>query len=343
VSIEAGWSESRRVAEREPDWVGLWFEMIRERGGNDLFTIARHNVRTGETTYSDHSHIAVDGIGGLIAAVERDGYRFDPPTLGGAAPGWTVLLRTLGRFLRELRAPVLPWRLTGSDRRPAPHDFSFNVYSEAETRSLSVFARAHHYSLATYLLSRVHAVLGPRYLREDVPARWLFPVSLRGPVRRADPRSNHSSGIPLVCRFVTTPEKLRAQMRQGLKDNLHWWMWRALHIGRLIGVRGMRWLSAREQHRHAWMGTFTFMGEWPRRGGAPLSAPDEVLVGIPPGSPGYPIGVGSVVWNGRLCIALKLHPMIEADPAGAAARLVELRAAIERDLNDAPTVREVCG
>ncbi|MFN2309988.1 MAG: hypothetical protein ABR553_09685 [Gammaproteobacteria bacterium] len=316
---------------QEFDWVGYWFALLKERGGNDLFTVVRHNLSSGETQYVDYSHSTVDGVGGLMAEVEKGGQVFDPPELGGALPSWRQLLRSTPAFLRSMRSPALPWRLVEVRRQPQPHDFAFIVFDKPETRALQAHVRAHRYSLAAYLLSRVHGVLGPRYLREDVPARWLFPINMRGPIRRTDPKSNHSTGIPLVCRFDTTPEELRAQMRQGLRDNLHWWAWHALHIGKLIGVRGMRWLSKREQTRHVWMGSFTIGGEWPRRGGVPLSAPDEILIGIPPGSPGYPIGVASVIWNGHFCMALKLHPMIEPDPSAAAARLDELRAVLLAD------------
>ncbi|MFN2286921.1 MAG: hypothetical protein ABR578_01165 [Chromatocurvus sp.] len=321
-----------RSEAHETDWVGSWFALLKERGGNDLFTIVRYNVRTGETEYFDHSHIEVDGIGGMMNTVEQRGYVVDPPTTVGSEPGWGELLRSAGAFRRAMRASALPWRLSGSERHPTPHDFDFIVLNEAQTRDLKAWLRTQRYSLAAYLLSRVHGVLAPHYLREDVPARWLFPLNLRGPVRRADPKSNHSSAIPLVCRFHTTPDELRVQMHQCLRDNLHWWSWRVMHVGRIIGLRGMRWLSRREQHRRVWMGSFTFIGEWPRRGGAPLSTPDEILVGVPPGSPGYPIGVGASVWHGRLCLALKLHPMIEHDQSAVSARLAEIRAALLADV-----------
>jgi hypothetical protein len=321
---------------RETDWIGQWFAFIKERGGNDLFTILQYNVRTGEKIYHDQSHIEMDAIGWLMKYLEQQGYQLDPPTLPGEEPGWGVLLKTFGAFRRMLRAQELPWRYTGSERRPAPHDYSFLVFTKEETRALLDYVRASRYSLAAYLFSRVHGVLGPRYLREDVPARWLLPLDLRGPVRRLDPYSNHSSGLPLICRFDTTPDDLRAQMRQGMKDNLHWWMWRALNIGKLIGARGARWLSSREQHRHTWMGTFSVMGEWPRRGAPPFPVQDEIIVGVPPGSTAYPIGVSAGTWNGYFAMTLKLHPMIEADREGANARLTEIRAVFQRDVAAGP-------
>jgi hypothetical protein len=44
--------------------------------------------------------------------------------------------------------------------------------------------------------------------------------------------------------------------------------------------------------------------------------PSDALMCIcGPGSPAHPVSNGALVWNGRLALALQLHPVLRADQA----------------------------
>jgi hypothetical protein len=82
-----------------------------------------------------------------------------------------------------------------------------------------------------------------------------------------------------------------------------------LHVGKFVGLRGMRHFSKSSEAKSFWLGSFTNVGIWE----CAEADPGEAWLVAPPGSRNYPIGVGIVTWNGRMSVVLKIHASVCPD------------------------------
>lgn len=297
----------------ELDWVGLWYAVAADAGANHICTLTRLDTTAAQATYYDFSHTHMDGAGCLGTVLRERGLALPelptgrnrpPPSLG------RLLARRLPLLWELIRAKRVPWRGGDAARVPARHEFAVLVCDAATTARIEAVRGAAGLSQNALLLAAAHRVLAPRLLSHDAPADWLFAVNLRGAVDAPVDTANQSTGIPIRCTFETTPRALHDQIRSKLERELHFLMWHASHIGRLIGVRGVRALSRRFARESYWMGTFSNMGAWPPLGSDPAPDPHEAWACIPPGTKNHPIGIGVLTWHGRLAVCLKIHPSV---------------------------------
>ena len=298
---------------KQVDWVGLWYTVAKERGVNDVVDFGRVNTASGAVEWFDFSHQQCDGAGGMAYALKKLG-RAVPPmprSREDAPPRGLRKARILVRAARGPKPPVMRWKHPAPGARAMPRDFSWHVFSAEETNSILARAAAQKVSVNAWMMAHLTDVLLPELLEGAGPARWLFPVNMRGPVWTGDGLGNHSSAIPIFVRAGTKPAEIHAQIREGLVNGAHWATWWMLHVGKLVGLRGMRYLSRQSAKKSFWLGTFSNMGAWDDE----HASPDEAWIVAPPGSENYPIGVGIVTWRGRMAISLKIHPAVCANRA----------------------------
>jgi len=317
------------------DWVGLWYEIAREKGVNDICTFAKVNTKTEAVEWFDYSHSLADGVGAFSYLLRKEGYSI--PALPGAkamkVPSLFQKLKLLAYFFRKIfQKQHIEWALKGDAHvKPEKHDFPWLIFTREETTHLKSQAKDCKISLNSLLLSCLNRVIAERLVKGNDPYLWLFPVNMRGPVKLAVDTANHSSAVALELSRRSSAQDVYNQIRYQLKTNSHWGIWWLLNIGKLIGVRGMRSISRRRNEKSFHLGTFSNMGEWPIPGSAPRDLnPDEAWVVAPPGTENFPVSCGCISWNGRLSVTLKVHPSICADRNSAAELLKKFKAELHR-------------
>jgi hypothetical protein len=328
------------VAASRRDWVGYWYAVARSRGVNDIASIGRVDLRAGTVDWTDFSHATVDGVGRLGELLRARGYRIPelPRSRETRPPGpWRAL-----RILLGARGLARPRKLRWRTRRPvvqAPrHGFPWTVLTREETERLERAARARGVSVNAWLLARLSAILWPALLEEGERGPWLFPVNMRGVAGPLPDHANVASAILIDCGPGTDDRAIHAQVRARLAAGMHWATWWILHVGRVVGRRGVRWISHRRERSAEYVGTFSNMGAWPPEGSAPGALDEnEAWLCTPPGTPNFPVSAGLMAWNGRLSITLKVHPSVTADQGLAARALAELR----RQATLAPETSEI--
>ncbi|RZA07220.1 MAG: hypothetical protein EOP11_08330 [Proteobacteria bacterium] len=194
------------------------------------------------------------------------------------------------------------WRFANPRAEVRPKDFEWKVFSREETARIHGLAKAERVSVNAWIMARLNKVILPALLEGPAEGRWLFPVNMRGPVWLGEGQleglGNQSSGIPLRVKPDSTAAEIHDQIKRSLEAGLHWATWWMLHVGKLVGVRGMRHFSKSSEAKSFWLGSFTNVGIWD----CAEASPDEAWLVAPPGSRNYPIGVGIVTWNGRMSI-----------------------------------------
>jgi hypothetical protein len=238
---------------------------------NDIASIGRVDLRAGTVDWTDFSHATVDGVGKLGELLRARGYRIPelPRSRETRPPGpWRAL-----RILLGARGLARPRKLRWRTRRPvfqAPrHGFPWTVLTREETARLERAARARGVSVNAWLLARLSALLWPALLEEGERGPWLFPVNMRGVAGPLPDHANVASAILIDCGPGTDDRAIHAQVRARLAAGMHWATWWMLHVGRVVGRRGVRWISYRRERSAEYVGTFSNMGAWPPEGSAP--------------------------------------------------------------------------
>lgn len=296
---------------KDIDWVGRWYSVARERGRSDRVDFGR--VREdGSLEWFDFPHELGDGVYAMQSTHQKLG-RQPPPTPRGreTAPpqGWRKVAILL-KALRPTPLPPMRWLNPSPGAAATPKEICWHVFTAAETKRILARAKSEGVSVNAWIMARLNDTALPALLAAPATGRWLFPVNMRGPLADS-PRGNQSSGIPVVARPGLTAPEIHASIRESLKGGAHWATWWMLHAGKVVGLKGMAYLSKRSEQKSFWLGSFTNLGEWTSRE-APAG---EAWLAAPPGSPNYPIGVGIVIWTGRMSIVFKVHPAVCADRA----------------------------
>jgi hypothetical protein len=300
----------------ERDWVGFWYTVARERGVNDVASLGRVELASGRVEWTDFSHSTMDGIGKFGELLRARGYRLPelPRSREPGPPGWLSRLRILARLPSVARPRPIRWRERNEARSAPLHAFPFIVFSRAETDTIHARAKARAVSPNALMPEVLGRILLPELLEPGAKGLWLFPVNMRGAVGVQRDDANVASALLLEAGQGTPAEELHEQIRSGLARGMHWATWWMLHVGRVVGESGVRWLSRRRERTSFYLGTFSHMGAWPPEGSRPsdtlVADSNDAWLCTPPGTRNFPISVGCLIWEGKLSVTLKVHPSI---------------------------------
>lgn len=315
---------SRRIA----DPVGMWYAARARHGIDDRMWFALYEGESRVPHWHTASHRYSDGLGALSLLLAERGFRSAPPPAGrpGTPPGWRELWRG-ARAERPARV-ALRWRWRDPSLAAcAAHAPVSVLLSTEQTRAIDAAAAAAGVSPTMWLQWTADRALRATLADPDSVAGWLFPVNLRGSVAAPDAHANQCSGLTLRLGPDSTPPVVRQQVAEGFARHEHWRQWLLLNLGRWLGQRGVNLLYRLSRAAPgAWAGSYSNLGEWNVPGLAGIAC-------TAPGSPAYPVAVGTVLCNGRRSLACRLHPVIGGNARRAIEFLTHWR---EQSLRGAP-------
>lgn len=305
------------------DWIGLWFTVQAERGHSDA--VPFFLARLAEKKFDDFGfrHRDMDGMAAMAGALRALG--LEPKRAPRAVPRPSVFSvpRLLWRGLAGNNGGGRPnWRSLRTEILAKPKSFAFLVLREEAEAALKKFLAEKRISLTAYLLSRLSRAMEPELLDGPVSGSWLLPVDMR-PAFPGRPLSGN------CVSYVKVPaageaEDIHREIKRALGAFEHWSNWWVYHIGKVVGLKGMRKLSLRSSQRTFWLGSFTDLGDWTLVTSASLSLRDSVWAIAAPGTPNSPVGCATVAWFGQRSISLRVHPSIGDSEAAAGAILHRL-------------------
>lgn len=297
------------------DPVGMWYAARARAGIDDRMWFGLYEGDIRAPRWHTCSHRYADGLGALPLLLQERGYRAGPPPRARpeAMPHW----RKLWRLWREAApAPALDmhWRFADTSLAACPgHPPVSLLLSPEQTAGIERAAAAAGVSSTVWLQWTADRALRLTLAGHGSLAGWVFPVNLRGNVDAPDTHANQCSGLTLRLGSDATPATVRQQISAGFVQQEHWRTWLLLNIGRWVGQVGINLLYRLSQARAGtFAGSYSNLGEW--------NVPGlEGLIGIAPGSPAYPVSVGTVLCNGRRSLGCRLHPVV----GGNASRAIE--------------------
>lgn len=293
------------------DPVGMWYAARRRHGHDDRMWLALYGRHRAGPQWHTCSHRYCDGLGALALLLQEQGYASPRPLLGRETrmPDW----RTLWRARRAAPDYVdMQWLQLepslASCRSHAPVSVLLDV---DQTLAIDAAAAAAGVSSTVWLLWTADRALRLTLATPESVAGWVYPVNLRGAVQAADEFANHCSGLVLTLDGRDDAAACKQQIRARFAQHEHWRQWRLLTLGRWVGQHGIDLLYRFAQAAPGrFAGSYSNLGEWNVPGIAGLAV-------TAPGSPAYPVAVGTVLCNGRRTLACRLHPVIGGNSAGA--------------------------
>lgn len=302
----------------EQDWIGKWYTIAKERGTNITASLGRIDLsNNNEMTWYKFSHEDMDGIGALTKWLREKGYKIPelPKQKFNDKPAWWKRPFMFLKGMTNLEPSDIRWKVKEEVKGSTGQDFPFVVLTIEETAKVKQAAKERGVGINAHLLEKLNNLVLGELAMDNVSGSWLFPVNMRGGVNKQNEYANQSSGILVKSKKHISALELQNNIKMELVNSKHWINWWAYHIGIVLGMRGMRYLSNRSSDKSFFFGTFTNMGEWPIPGSEPkdLYNPNEAYLCAPPGTKNYPISAGFMTWHGKTSISFKIHPSICPD------------------------------
>lgn len=287
------------------DWMGLWYNIIKERGENDRPSFGCYNLDSGQVDWMSFSHSEMDGVGAMIDYYEKKNYKLTKfPDL--KEKNKPTFLETIGIFYRlifQTKKIKTIW-IENNDilNPPDPLKISFHIFPIDQTKKILDHCKSNKISSTAFLMNETtHLLLST--LSNNGEGTWTVPVNLRPVVKNSNIKANHSSGLLINVKKSDGPNETHKEIAQQLKKKQHWGVWWIHQVGKIIGYQGMRIMSNKVARSNFIIGSFSNLGTWDL-------PPNHIWVGSPPGSKNFPISVMLMVANNRLSVSLKIHPAV---------------------------------
>jgi hypothetical protein len=297
------------------DWAAKWFEVRAEMGQSDIATMM-YQDQGQEFKKAHFHHRDADGFGKIVSLLKEDGIDVRAPIRPLKKPAfyWHFFLLIKG-LLTHPRLPHNPWKFfSGSNIAGQPNEVSYLFLTHEENNKLKSTAQSKNLNLGFFIVSELDQIIRQRlYKNQKDKSVWLCPVDLRGAFPLAKPEQNFVSFVATEFNGMGGAAEIKKSFesyKSNLKSGSYWAFWELAHIGRWVGMNGMRWLAKQATNRAFWMGSFSDLGIWNQPEIQNSKACDRYWVIAPPGSPAYPIGITTIEWCGNRSITMKIHPAI---------------------------------
>lgn len=297
------------------DWIGKWYKIARENGGNTIASLGYKNLQTGEVTWNHFFHEKQDGLGGLFRWWKEENIaEIAPPEMKKIdRPKLWQIPYYFYQGLFAAKASQVSWKEIHDRPAPSPDETKFLELNPEEYSQVKQNSKNSGVGLNAFLLSHLNRILLRELGDEDISGHWLFPVNMRGGVKKADMYGNLSSAVMIKANRQSKSKEIHQQIKSNLKKKQHWSFWYTYHIGLLIGEKKMRDVSKKSLKKSFYLGTFSNMGEWSsEKLGLNLPEP-RIYLCAAPGTPNYPLTCSLISFDGYLTMTLKVHPSICPD------------------------------
>lgn len=290
---------------KEIDWMGRWYVIMKERGENDCPTLGRMLIDSEEIDWFSFSHSEMDGVGAFVKYYQQKGVTLKnlPEIKESSAPGIIERLKIFYRLIFKTKKAKIDWKEFHPEAAPKdPLDIHYKIFSPEEMNALKSYCKSQGFSLNAYFMNALTKALLPK-LSKNEEGTWTLPVNLRPLLKREDYSSNHSSGVLVSMNKGDTPKETHQKIAGALKNKIHWGIWWIHQIGKFIGMRGMRYVSAQNSKKSFLIGSFSILGKWD-------FPENHIWVGCAPGSKNFPVSAFLLEANSHLSFCLKIHPAI---------------------------------
>jgi predicted metal-dependent hydrolase len=313
--------QRRPVVPPTPHRTGKIFEILDELGENPVMSGELWDTETGARVHhAEYHHKDVDGYGAMCRLLGDHRVAFSPPA-GRAErvppPLWVRARALLAVMRQKLRLEGVHWRVANpawkTGNRVIERRKAGRILTREQTTRVRDAARRAGVSVNSYLLHALNRSVTPLVAETDGKSRWGVPVNMRGPVRVEPELANASSIVSVEIADGDSAKDVQETTKDILSRKLDWGKWDQVNLMMRFGEAAAR-RQVREYYGNnahpARIGVFSNLGVW--SGDLP---PEVGFLVFGPATAVDPLFATAVTWNGRLSIALAVHPSISETPS----------------------------
>jgi hypothetical protein len=292
------------------DTFGKWFLVFKNRNEccDGIFGVYDRN---GQLETRLYPHARYDGYSVMNEYLAESGVNgvFRPP---GNSPGISRQLKAFLAYLaglpfrpksRRLRLHTRGWPV--SPFPVAKDRIAWRIFSEADTQKITSIAKLNQVPLNALLIAGLVPQLRPLWVDDTGSIVAGVTVSLHKMVGIDRVPRNRFSIIDITLDDSIAPVEINRRIHKALRRDRHLASWISYHLPDYLGD----WFYQYFLLTIAWFQNrnivFTNVGEW-------SAGNNKVLFLIPPVFHYNPVSVGIIVWEGKLSIALQVHPHVDA-------------------------------
>jgi hypothetical protein len=301
---------------KEVDWSGLKFLVAEEMGECMDAIYAQYDHESQDLDFHLINHKYHDGVGGFTRLlVEKEGYDFQrmPVMQKVEKVSWFKKLGLLWRYIKLTQKCDTQWK-NRIDTTGKAEGVVFAFLTREQTKQLKDQAIQSEGTMNSLLCWALDSAAQEFFLVPGSERKWVCPVNMRGAVGKEMDYGNVAASIIMNFKDEETPASIRSHFREYFKNQIHFGAWLYTNMARFVGLKGTRKVA--KKIKDVGVGVFSNMGAWPQETYHKTSQTKDnqdfkAWAVAPPASQVLPVGCAALEWEGRLSLALQLHPCLQ--------------------------------
>lgn len=257
----------------------------------------------------DYPHGDFDGVGAFMHLLEAQTGKMieqQPQSLVHSRPGLWQSLSIFCRYMKTRRKTATFWRPTVNfSLRGKPSSCAGYAFSAEESAALQ---RKFGVVASAFLLHSLDCAANPVFLKSPCTRRWIMPINGRGFVTQEKTYANVSCPLFLTIAPGDSLPTLVAAMKSYVARKLYWGGWLQTQIPTFFPDAVLRYFVRRSGNEA--FGLFSHLGNWQVLQEKDLWDLNARWVALPFATGHAPVAATALSVNGRLTLALALHPSL---------------------------------
>lgn len=302
------------------DWIGIWYEILKERGENDLISFVRQNKNCPEINDQfQFSHSIMDGTSSIPYYFRKFGQINEFPRSMTYKKEFSFLevVKLTLKNMKIAPANNTKWKENLDRKIENIHDYARLSLTKEVSQKFDHYCTINKISENAILLEFVSKEILKLVEDPSIEHTWLFPVNVRGMVQKNNNEANHSSFIKINVSNNTTKENILTQMKESLKSYNYLGLWWVHHIGVIAPKSYLKKLSKKASETKFWLGSFSNVGKWytnelykPLCKTSEMSQEEDGWFFATPGSKNFPVSMVVMTLNDQMNFSMRIHPAI---------------------------------
>jgi len=302
------------------DWIARWFSTYQQSGEFIGVRFAKIAPGSSQPEWFYKPHNQSDAIGSFTDLLEKERYtKIDSFELKNKEfPSWWGIFKSWIFYLRSLKIKSPRWKNFKKHSlqkalHTSPQALAWKVFTKEETNQIQKNAVREGGSLNSYLLNRLTHVLSAEFQDEKASVWWVLPVNMRGGIQMPSILVNGASMMDIETKPQESAYETHERIKKNFKHNIHWGTWYALSFSAMLGQCARRViLKIQSRSSSQRIGTFSNIGSWDPDPPHGFESSDWIF--CPTVFQNQLLGVGCLLFRGKLSLAIQIHPTLTEDP-----------------------------
>lgn len=298
------------------DWIGETFKLFEKNGIDINFSLCKYNLNDETIEYTHVSHAEFDAIGCFFHYLKQNGYTQLPPAFKANTTFTLKFFQKIPLFLYFIyfllikKINPISWKNYDIAKQFNKNysGVSWFMLNPQETQQVEAYCTKNKLSLNSLLLFHLNKIVASRLQKDNQKNHWAITVNMRGLVPNISDTANCFSILPIEIKSTTTIEALKNNISAQLKNKKYWSYWWLLTLPRYLSTQTCQFILKQQIKKRKLLmtGIYSNIGTWD----LPEKNNEEIFFGAPVPSMFQPIATGVIKFNGRLILAMQIHPMI---------------------------------